>query len=332
MASAGASKATASAREGEGGSTSFNPDTFRMSLGDHLEELRSRLILALLGLVVATVVCLIFGERVLTFFCAPLLDGLRDAGQNPILHFTDIVNPFMLYLKVSLIVALAVSLPWIVFQLWLFVAAGLYPKERKVIRRYIPLSLSLLIGGMALAYFVIMPLTVRFLLAFSGEISLPGMSTAVVVQVPPESVVKVPSFAGDPASPVEGQLWYNSLTGRLKMSLAGRTVALGYNPDRLLAPTITIDTYVDLTMLTILVFGLAFQLPLVVLALFKVGMIDLDFLARKRRMVYFLLAIAAAFIAPGDVATTMLALYIPLILLYEFGILLCRWSSKPQPT
>lgn len=302
-----------------------------MSLGEHLEELRRRLMLGLIGVGLAVVACLYFGDRVVVFFCRPLIDGLREAGMNTQLFSTDLVTPFMLYIKVSLIVAVAVAAPWLVFQLWLFVSAGLYPKERRVIRRYIPLSIVLLLSGMAMTYWVVMPLTVRFLILFNQQYGVGMSSGAAMVDVAPELVRTIPELMGDPKEPVAGQVWYNKADGRIKMRLGDRTVAMTYGPDQLLQAQPTMDTYVDLTMMTLLVFGLAFQLPLVVLALFKVGILQLDVLRRSRRVVYFALAIAAAVIAPGDVATTMIALWVPLIVLYEFGILLCVWSGGAEP-
>lgn len=307
-----------------------DPETFRMTLGEHLEDLRRRLILGLLGLVVATIGCMALGERVVVFFCKPLVDGLRDAGLNPQLHFTELTAPFMLYLKVSLILAAVIAGPWMLYQLWLFVAAGLYPHERRVITKYIPLSIALLVVGMALALFVVMPITVKFLLAFSSEYEIPGLTPSARVEVPPESVVKLPMLAGDPRDPIPGQLWFNQHEGQLKANIDGHVVAIPFAASKLLAPAVTIDDYVNLTLVTLLVFGLAFQLPLVVLALFKADILDLQTLRKSRRIVYFLLSIVAAVVAPGDVLSAMMALYIPLILLYEFGILLCVWTTPKE--
>lgn len=306
----------------------FDPEAYRMTLGEHLEELRRRVILGLAGLLIALVACLIFVDRVVVFFCRPLINALLEAGMNTQLFNNEITRPFMLYIKVALIVAVVIAAPWILYQLWLFVSAGLYPAERKVIRRFIPLSITLLISGILLAYFVVMPLTVRFLLAFNTAYGMGLNPGAALVDVPDDAVRTIPSLTGDPKDPLPGQIWHNLTDGRIKAFIAGKTVALSFAPDQLLAPVITMDTYVDLTMMTLLVFALAFQLPLVVLALYRVGILELDVLRRSRRVVYFALAIAAAIIAPGDVATAMLALYIPLLALYELGILLCRWSSR----
>ena len=86
------------------------------------------------------------------------------------------------------------------------------------------------------------------------------------------------------------------------------------------------DDYIDLATMFMLVFGISFQLPLVILALVSVGIVQIDWLREKRRIVYLILTIIAAVIAPGDIVTSMLSLLFPLIILYELGILLAQWS------
>src|SRR5579884_2561812 len=125
----------------------FDPDEFRMTIGEHLEELRWRLILGLIGLFVAVVVCMTFGERMIEVFCAPLVRGLLSHHINPQLVINGLTEGFMTYLQISMICAGVLAGPWILYQLWLFVAAGLYPDERKTVTRYIPLSVALLILG-----------------------------------------------------------------------------------------------------------------------------------------------------------------------------------------
>src|SRR2546423_11964281 len=79
----------------------FDPDSFRMTVGEHLEELRGRIILALGGLAVAVLGCLLFAEHVMEFFCAPLIKVLIRQGINPQLSYAQLTDPFMTYLKVT---------------------------------------------------------------------------------------------------------------------------------------------------------------------------------------------------------------------------------------
>ena len=73
----------------------------------------------------------------------------------------------MTYLKVALICAAAIASPWLLYQLWQFVASGLYPKERKYVTKYLPLSITLLITGMLFLYFIVLPLMMTFFLEFN---------------------------------------------------------------------------------------------------------------------------------------------------------------------
>jgi sec-independent protein translocase protein TatC len=78
------------------------------------------------------------------------------------------------------------------------------------------------------------------------------------------------------------------------------------------------------------VFGVAFQLPLVQLALVRVGLVEIEFFKKQRKIVYFVMTIVAAVTAPGDVVTSMVALLVPMIVLYEFGIWLAQWGEKQR--
>ena len=310
----------------------FDPDDFRMTIGEHLEELRKRLIYGLLGFAVALMFFFIpaVGERVLVIFCAPLIHGQKKHHLEQQLNAIGITEVFMTYLQICIICAVVVAGPWLVYQLWLFVAAGLYPKERKTITKYIPLSVALLVSGVLFVYFLVLPLTVDFFLTFNSGIPLPsGGSPAKVVdnaQLP----LRFPAIDGDPVNPPDGAAWYNIPEERLKIIIHGETRVLQFSSQNLIASQFTLDDYIGFVLTFMLVFGLAFQLPLVLLALVRVGLVEIDFLRKQRRIVYFVMAIVAAVIAPGDVVTSMLALLIPLLVLYEFGIWLAQWGEKQR--
>jgi len=300
--------------------TKFDPEEFRMTIGEHLEELRHRLVLAIAGFVVAIIICMIFGEKIMVFFCQPLVDALTARSIPPQLHYTDLSDPFMTYIKVSLVCAGAIAGPWMIFQLWLFVASGLYHHERKVVTRYIPLSVILMVSGMVFVYTAVLPMTVGILVDFGSGIKLPVNAGATIKEVPTTQQLVIPELAGDPEKPLDGQLWVNDKDGQVKIHRRGKVFVLAYGPRALVTPILTLGTYIDLVLFTLITFGVSFQLPLVIMALIRVGIVDPATLRGSRRTVYFILAIAAAVIAPGDVVTAMLALLGPLILLYEMGI------------
>jgi sec-independent protein translocase protein TatC len=306
----------------------YDPDSFRMTIGEHLEELRWRMILALIGFFIAMGVCLGFGVHFLTFFCRPLLNALETEDLTTILHYTTVTEPFMLYLKVSMIGGAVFAGPWIIYQLWLFVAAGLYPNERKAVTRYIPLSVSLFIIGVVFVYVLVLPLTMQFFLKFASEMKMPGSFDSPKIDLPIAQRWQIPMIKGDLDNPREGDVWINIDKKRFYVFLDGRTRVLPFGSNQLLTPMLTIADYIDLVITFMLTFGLAFQLPLVVLALVRIGVVEIDFLRKQRKMVYFVMAIVAAFVAPGDVVTSMLALLIPLMILYEFGLWLAARQLK----
>ena len=317
-------------------STLFDPDSFRMSVGEHLEELRTRIILALAGFFVAIIICLVFSERVMVFFCAPLTHQLEKRFMDSRLYYSDLTDPFMTYLKISMISAAAIAGPWMIYQIWLFVAAGLYPHERKNITRYIPLSVILFLTGLVFVYFAVLPLCIGFFLDFGNLLPMPGAHSAPKV----ENVVTfhVPFVHGDPASLRAGDLWLDVDRHKLKIFFPesdtdltkGTIRSLSFGSDSLVSPIITLGQYIDLVLMFGLIFGIAFQLPLVILAVVAIGIVDVAFLRKQRKAVFFGMTIASAFLAPGDIITSMMALLIPLVVLYEFGLWLAVFAGKKK--
>jgi sec-independent protein translocase protein TatC len=311
----------------------FDPDSYRMTMGEHIEELRRRILIALAGMVVAAAFCFFYAGQVFAFFCRPMIDELQKQNLNTQLFYAELSEPFMVYIKVALICAAALSGPWMLYQIWQFVAAGLYPHERKYITKYIPLSLGLLIAGIAFVYYAVLPLTIRFFLTFGDGIKLPTHvgSVAHIVPMPSGGLPTITVLDGDPASPLVGQYWFNKYDGRLKLFLGnGDLRVIPFGSSNLLSPHLSLPEYIDLVLTTMLTFGLCFQLPLVVLTLTKIGIVNIATLRKMRRYVYFALAVLAATMTPGDMVTAMLALMAPLILLYELGIILSAWGAKPE--
>jgi sec-independent protein translocase protein TatC len=302
----------------------FDPEQYRMTIGEHLEELRRRFVLGLVGFAIVAVFCFIFGDRMVSYFCQPLVQALEGIEASPQIYITDASSGFVVYMQISLICAAAISGPWMLYQLWLFVAAGLYPHERKYITKYVPLSITLFIAGMLFVYFLVLPWTLSFFLKFAANIPLypSGLGPGSVKVDPAEPLPKVPWLEGDPNKAPDGSLWYNNKTRRLMMMVAGVPRVLPFGPANLIAPHITLPNYIDLVVGMLIVFALAFQMPLVVLALLRIGIVELEAAKAARKYVYFAMVIVSAVITPGDVITATVALMIPLCLLYELGIFL----------
>ncbi len=141
------------------------PDT-TMSLGDHLEELRGRLISSIIGLVIALVICLCFGKYIVAFIEKPYIDAM---GQEARLQSISPVDGFVSYMQIALIAGIILASPWIFFQLWQFIAAGLYPNEKRYVYKSIPFSAGLFIIGALTFIFGIAPRTLQFFVFFNKQ-------------------------------------------------------------------------------------------------------------------------------------------------------------------
>ncbi len=310
--------------------TNPTPDDYRMTIGEHLEELRTRLILGLMGFAIAAVVCFVFGEKVVRYFLLPLMDALKTDGFSPQVFMSEVSESFMVYVKISMITAGVFASPWLVYQLWLFIAAGLYEHERKYITKYLPLSIGLLISGMVFLYFVVLPLMLRFFVAFNLGVPV-SFPTQVATELPADFRPILPILHGDPAKLEPGLFWYDAAQGRLKFVIAGASKpeirVISYGSTSIVSPHITLEAYIDMVVGMLLSFGLAFQTPLIVLALVRIGIFEVDQLKAMRRYVYFGISIIAGVIVP-DVVGGMIALMVPLMFLFELGLWMAREPGK----
>jgi sec-independent protein translocase protein TatC len=141
------------------------PDT-TMSLGDHLEELRFRIIYALVGFGIAATICMCFGEYLIAFIEVPYI---KTMGESARLQSIDPAEGFISYMEIAMVAAMIISSPWIFYQLWKFVSVGLYPHEKRYVYIAVPLCSSLFVAGALLFVFVIAPATLQFFVYFNRE-------------------------------------------------------------------------------------------------------------------------------------------------------------------
>ncbi|QEH33292.1 Sec-independent protein translocase protein TatC [Aquisphaera giovannonii] len=170
-----------------------------------------------------------------------------------------------IYFMVCLVTGLVLVSPWVFYQAWAFVAAGLYRHERHYVKKYLPISLGLFLGGVFLCFFFVLPLTLRFLLEFN--------------------------------------VW------------------LG------VAPTLRLSEWMSFATVLPLVFGIAFQTPLIMLFLERIGIFTVDDFRAKRKLSILVITIAAAILTPGQDPISMLLLAVPMVLLYELGIILIGYGK-----
>ena len=130
-----------------------------MTFLQHLEELRKRLIRALAGLVVGFLLCLTVARTVYGWLVRPVVEVLPEGEK---LAFTQLTDPFLLYMKVSFLTGIFLMAPYIVLQLWLFIAPGLYERERRYAVPFILFSSLFFIGGGLFAYYIVLPPACKF--------------------------------------------------------------------------------------------------------------------------------------------------------------------------
>jgi sec-independent protein translocase protein TatC len=311
-----------------------------MSFGDHIEELRARMILALLGLLVGVVVTFIpglnLGKRIMTkmeepaqaaldhFYTnqanrraeearqkaavtpkvqaimpaetfvaelrklAPRLDlpsseELKDKVVRFPFQYDEsemiLVLPGVLekksalislapletmtiFFMVCVVAGLVVASPWVFYQIWAFIAAGLYRHERHYVTKFLPFSLGLFLTGVFLCFFGVLPITLSFLLEFN--------------------------------------VW------------------LG------IEPTLRLVDWMSFATILPLVFGVCFQTPLIMLFLERIGVFTVDDYRSKRRIAILIIVVAGAVLTPGQDPFSQCMLAVPMIILYELGILMVR--------
>lgn len=152
------------------------PDPEQMSLGDHLEELRTRVIRTLIAVALGLIICLIFGMHIVSFLSQPILDAMLSAGfENPKMLARHVQEPFVTYVRISLISGFVLASPYVFWQLWQFVAVGLYPHERRYVRVFGPVTLGLFLAGTAFCYLLAVRVGLQFMASFAMKLSELGM-------------------------------------------------------------------------------------------------------------------------------------------------------------
>jgi sec-independent protein translocase protein TatC len=249
---------------------------------DHLEELRWRILWSLLAVVVGAGVGIFLVIRfdVIHILTGPLFTIMTEIqaanpdfmGGNPVgkLSYLDLTEVFFFKLKLGIITGLLLVFPILAYQLWAFLSPALEKREKRVIVPSLYFGLLLFAAGVAMAYSVALPVTIRFLLLFGAEDFVPVLTAGL----------------------------YLSFVTRL-----------------------------------LLAFGILFELPVVVMILSVLGLVTPALLRKYRRHSIVANTILASFLSPGDIITVTLLMMIPLILLYEVGIILSVmiYKRKEEP-
>ncbi len=313
-----------------------------MSFGDHLEELRTCVIRGFVGALVGMIVSLIFGKKILALIYQPLLIVQYRNGLTPQLQVLSPTAAFTAYLKIGVLFGLIISMPWLIHQIWRFVATGLYPHERRFVRMLVPASMGLFAVGVLFLYFIVLPVVLHFFVRFNQSFAAhdltptPFQSLLLPTPETPEPPadlterLKLPILTDDPRNPEDGDAWVNATTRRFayKHSTGIWSIPFerGTTPNTMQSQ-FAIDFYVSFVLMLALAFGIAFETPIVVFFLAWTGIMSTAAMTRGRRYVVLGTVIAAAMLTPPDVISQLL-LAGPMYLLFEAGILVARLVER----
>jgi len=150
--------------------------TSKMTFLEHLTELRKRIIYSVVAIGLGLCVSLYYSQEAYGFLARPMLKALRDAKMTDKLVYTSPLGPLQLYITVGLYLGIVLASPYVLYQLWLFVAPGLYRHERRAVVTFIVSSVLLFLSGMAFAYWVMLPMTLGFLISIQGPSYTPMIS------------------------------------------------------------------------------------------------------------------------------------------------------------
>ncbi|MCA9283476.1 MAG: twin-arginine translocase subunit TatC, partial [Phycisphaerales bacterium] len=184
------------------------PDPNAMTFGEHLEDLRKRLWLAIIGLLPIAAIALAVGIPALEFMIRPVQAALRERNLPASLQATGPAETFGAYLRVAVAITLVIGAPWVVYQLWLFVAPGLRRAEQRLAYFLIPFSGVLTSLGLVMMWFFMLPVVLAFFIGFGADIG----RQSPVVAAPPSEVAfpSLPVLAADPPEPHVGDVWINT--------------------------------------------------------------------------------------------------------------------------
>jgi sec-independent protein translocase protein TatC len=143
--------------------------TGRMSFFEHLVELRTRLIHSAIAIVIGAGIGLLVSKHFITFIVQPMYKALRSAGLEGNLYYTSPAGYVSLVISLGLYLGIAIAMPYVLYQVWLFVAPGLFKHERNAAAGFLVSSMFLFLCGLAFGYFIMLPTTLKFLINFANE-------------------------------------------------------------------------------------------------------------------------------------------------------------------
>lgn len=151
------------------------------TIEEHIGELKSRVIKCLIAFIIFSSFSLYFADSVYNFLAEPLINAMKDNSDRKLI-FTGLTEGFMTHIRLSLFLGFALSFPYIIYQIYQFVAPGLYKREKKFILPFVIASVALSFIGITIAYFLVAPIACKFFIGFEGTINYVGKDIPIVLE------------------------------------------------------------------------------------------------------------------------------------------------------
>lgn len=230
-----------------------------LSLIEHLDELRRRLVVAAIAVGITTALAFTFSQPIVKFLLAP--SGVaRCIALSPTENFTT-------FMRVSLFAGIALAMPVLLYEIYAYIDPALMPNERRFALTSGPFVIGLFVGGMAFCYYVLLPNAISFLINFGSEV-------------------------------IENQL--------------------------------RCSEYLSFVTTFILGLGLVFEMPAIIVALVRIGVVQRSWLAKQRRYIFLAAFVLGAIITPTPDPFNQTLVSLPLYLLFEAGMLISRFVGGPR--
>lgn len=266
-------------------------------LMEHLTELRNRLIWSVTAFLVAMILCFVVAEPILDFLLAPIEQSMRALGDpNPVMQYTAPQEYFFTLVHISVVAGLMVSFPVIAYQLWRFVAPGLYRSEKQAFLPFLLASPVLFLTGAAFAHFIVTPIAMTFFLGFADSYSV--------------LAALIPALTDAPVSAPVTEIVPPATDAGIEIVFQGK-----------------VNETLGISLKLIVAFGLCFQLPVLLTLMGKAGLATSAGLAGMRRYAIVIILIVAAVVTPPDVMSQLI-LFAAVYPLYEVSIFLIRQIEK----
>ncbi len=316
-----------------------------MTFGEHLEELRWRLFKAILSIAIGFAAAFYFRDTIMAFFVRPYLLAARWEGASQYLIALHPTEVFMVVLKICALVGVIVASPYAFYQIWAFVATGLYPRERSLVTRMVPFSVALFAIGVAFLFYIVLPIALRVLLSMNSWVPIPNAQPNRVVSLlmgpraaittastqPQADFPKVPILDEDPANPPPMAFWINQNEAKLKIALDAKRILvsdLHLTDASMVESRFALSEYVSFATGLAFGFGIGFQVPLVVVLLSRIGIVSAAQMAAARKFVILGAVVAGACLTPTPDMYNQMLLTVPMIVLFEIGLVIARFTEK----